>query len=311
MKTLIFDQISDAALKYAKEKLSEVIYLDEITEDDFQKAEAVIVRIYSMSKEVIDKMPNLKIIAKHGAGTDNIDKEYARKKGIVVTNTPTANSNSVAELAVALSLAVSRKLIETHKRVSLGVESVSPKDLTGIELTGKRVGLIGLGNIGKRVARIFKNGFETKVAVFDPFLSEEEANNEGIKKVNSLETLLKESDIVSISVPLTKETENMISMAQLKLMKPTAILINTARGKVINEDDLYLHLKNNLLFGAAIDAFSEEPLSKDNKLLSCYNFIGTPHNGANTEDALIRMGVGAVDEIVRVKNGEESLSKVN
>lgn len=309
MKTLILDPIDSEALEYAKERL-DVVDWTALDSKDYSIAEAVIVRTFKMTREKIEQMPNLKIIAKHGVGVDNIDLDYARSRGILVTNTPHANMNSVAELVIALALNCARKVSYAHTKVKEGVEKNSPFELAGFELQGKTVGLIGLGRIGKLVGSKLKAAFDTDVIVYDPFTNESICKKEGFKKCEDLDQLLKESDIVSISVPLTKDTENLISARELSLMKKNAILINTSRGKIINEMDLYNALQQNKLFGAAIDAFAEEPVSKNHPLLKCKNFIGTPHNGANTMDALIRMGTEAVDEIVRLMNNEKATSKI-
>lgn len=306
MYTIIFDPISDEALEYAYENLEKVIKWDEIKDEDLDNCEACIIRVYKLDKETIDKMPNLKIIAKHGVGTDSIDLDYAKEKGIRVTNTPTANSNSVAELIVGLSLAVSRKIVESHNKVLDGVDRISPPDLTGFELSGKTLGTIGLGNIGSIAVNTFMNGFDMKVLVYDPYIDQSQCDEYGIVKVESLDELLKESDIINISVPLTDSTENMITKNQINLMKNNAIIINCSRGKIVNEADLYGALKAGRIFGAAMDAFEVEPVKKDNPLLTCNNFIATPHNGANTIDALIKMGTRAIDEIVRKNAGEEN-----
>lgn len=311
MYTIVFDQISEKAYEYAEKNLEKVIRWDSITDEDLMNAEAAIVRVHKMDKTTIDSMPNLKIIAKHGVGTDNIDKDYAREKDIVVTNTPNANANSVAELVLALSLALARKIVCSHKEVDRGVERISPPELTGFEINGKTLGLIGLGHIGARVSHMFKQGFDTNVLVYDPFITKESCRKLDIVKVEDLNYLLEKSDIISISVPLTIETENMIAERELKIMKNSAILINTSRGKIVNEEDLYKALQDGQIYGAAMDAFAVEPVSKDLNLLQCDNFIATPHNGANTSDALIKMGYGAVDEIKRLSNNEENINVVN
>jgi D-3-phosphoglycerate dehydrogenase / 2-oxoglutarate reductase len=309
MKTLIFDPIDSEALQYAEERLN-VIDWTTVNSKDYSSAEAVIVRTFKMTRRIIDQMPNLKIIAKHGVGVDNIDLEYAKSKNILVTNTPHANMNSVAELVIALALNCARKISYAHTKVKEGIDKNSPIELAGFELQGKTVGLIGLGRIGTLVGNKLKTAFDTDVLVYDPFTDESICKKEGFKKCEDLDQLLKKSNIVSISVPLTKDTENLISARELSLMKENSILINTSRGKIINEHDLYNALTENQLFGAAIDAFAEEPVSKDHPLLKCKNFIGTPHNGANTKDALIRMGTEAVDEIVRLMKNEMTLSKI-
>jgi D-3-phosphoglycerate dehydrogenase / 2-oxoglutarate reductase len=309
MKTFIFDPIDPSALQYAKEKLDVVTWTDKEI-DNYSIAEAVIVRTFKMTKEVIDQMPNLKIIAKHGVGVDNIDLDYAKSKGIRVTNTPQANMHSVSELVIGFALNCARKINLSQKILEKGISKNSPVELAGFELQEKTIGLIGLGRIGTLVGHKLKAAFNMNVLVFDPYTTELKCHEEGFTKYESLEDLLKESDIVNISVPLTKDTENLISARELSLMKKNAILINTSRGKVINEQDLYNALQNGEIFGAALDVFAEEPISKDHPLLTCDNFIGTPHNGANTVDALIRMGTGAVDEIVRVMKHMEALSGI-
>jgi D-3-phosphoglycerate dehydrogenase len=309
IKTFIFDPIDPVALEYARKRLDIVEWTNKEIEN-YSIAEAAIVRTFKMTREIIDQMPNLKIIAKHGVGVDNIDLDYAKSRGIIVTNTPHANMNSVAELVIALALNCARKVTFAHTMVKKGVEKNSPFELAGFELQNKTVGLIGLGRIGTLVGWKLKAAFHTKVLVYDPYTTESICKKEGFIKCEDLDQVLKESDIVSISVPFTKDTENLISARELSLMKKNAILINTSRGKIINEKDLYHALQQNKLFGAAIDAFAEEPVSKDHPLLTCNNFIGTPHNGANTKDALFRMGTEAVDEIVRLMNNEETLSKI-
>lgn len=308
IKTLIFDQINQQALDYGNNNLEIITWEHANMVKYYPDAEAVMVRTFKMTPEVIDAMPNLKIIAKHGVGTDNIDVEYAKEKGIVVTNTPAANMNSVAELVIALALACARKIVDSNMRVKNGIEQNSPLDLRGIELSNKKVGLIGLGKIGATVGKIFSKAFDMQVLVYDKYVSKEECAKLDFIKHDSLDNLLSESDIISISVPLTSETENMITTRELSLMKNDAILINTSRGKIINEWDLYNHLKDGQLFGAAIDAFEVEPVEKDNPLLTCDNFIATPHNGANTEEALIRMGTEAFDEIIRLNKGLDNLN---
>jgi D-3-phosphoglycerate dehydrogenase len=309
MKTYIFDPISDEALAYAKSKF-DVVCWDNPEINDYKEAEAVIVRTFKMTADVIDQMPKLKIIAKHGVGVDNIDIPYAKSKGIRVTNTPTANMNSVVELIIGLIFNSVRRITQSQFAVIKGIEKNSPLYLSGYELSGKTLALIGLGKIGGSVGQKLQSAFDMNVVVYDPFASEEHCSSLGFKKTEDLDELCRKGDVISISVPLTKETKNMIAGHQLSLMKETAVIINTSRGGIINENDLYDALKNHKIFGAALDVFVQEPVSKDNPLLTCDNFIATPHNGANTSDALIRMGVGAVDEIVRCKNGEAALCEL-
>lgn len=309
MKTYIFDPISKEALAYAKNHL-DVVCWDSPEIKNCAEAEAVIVRTFKITSDIIDKMPNLKIIAKHGVGVDNIDIPYAKSKGIRVTNTPVANMNSVAELIIGLAFNCVRKVTQSHLTILNGIEKNSPLYLSGYELSGKTLGLIGLGKIGVSVGKKLREAFNMNVIVYDPFATLEQCNSQGFVKTENLDELCIKGDIISISVPLTRETKNMITKHEISLMKETAVVINTSRGGIVNEDDLYDALKNHKIFGAALDVFSQEPIQKDHPLLTCDNFIATPHNGANTVDALIRMGVGAVDEIIRLQNGEAALSKL-
>jgi D-3-phosphoglycerate dehydrogenase len=309
MKTYILDPISDEALAYAKAHL-EIVCWDSPEINHYAEAEAVIVRTFKMIPAVIDQMPKLKIIAKHGVGVDNIDISYAKGKGIRITNTPTANMNSVAELIIGLAFNCVRRITQSQFSVLHGLDKNSPLYLSGYELSGKTLGLVGLGKIGISVGKKLRDAFAMKVIVYDPFVAAEHCHSLGFVKTESLDELCGKGDIISVSVPLTEKTKNMIARHELSLMKETAVLINTSRGGIINEDDLYEVLKNHQIFGAALDVFVREPVPKNHPLLTCDNFIATPHNGANTADALIRMGVGAVEEIVRFENGEDSLAKL-
>lgn len=303
MKTYIFDPISDDALAYAKERL-DIVKWDDPQIADIGAAEAVIVRTYKMTKEMIDQMPRLRIIAKHGVGVDNIDIPYAKSKGIIVTNTPTANSNSVAELIIALILDCSRKVTASHLACIKGLSKNQPMFLSGQEISGKTIGLIGVGHIGAIVGKRLIGGFDMKVLAYDPFLPQETCEAMGFSYTTDVKEIYKTCDIISVSVPLTEETRNMIDAKELAMMKPSAIVINASRGGIVNEEALANALDKKIIFGAAIDAFVAEPVPREHRLFMSFNFVGTPHNGANTADALINMGTGAVDEIVRVEKGE-------
>ncbi|WP_101912288.1 phosphoglycerate dehydrogenase [Megasphaera vaginalis (ex Bordigoni et al. 2020)] len=309
MKTYIFDPISPDALSYAKENL-DVITWDDPRINDIKEAEACIVRTYKISKELIDSMPHLRIIAKHGVGTDNIDIPYAKSKKIVITNTPVANSNSVAEQTIALILDCARKITWSHNCNEKGLERNQPMFLKGYEITGKRLGLIGIGHIGYLVGTRLKAGFNMDILAYDPFISKEKCNDMGFQYERDLNTLIQTCDIISISVPLNDSTKNMISNKELSLMSTSTILINTSRGGIVNEEDLYEALQNHQILGAGFDAFIEEPLPAHHKLFTCPNFVGTPHNGANTYEALTRMGKGAVGEIIRFEKGVPTLTNI-
>lgn len=279
--------------------------------DDVENIDGAIIRTDEVSRDVISKAKNLKIIGKHGVGCNTIDLEAAKEFGVPVINTPLANMNSVAELIVGLMLNISRNIAYCDtKSKAEGFSRIAPPEMTGIELTGKTVGLVGMGNIARRAGEILKGGFNVKLVGYDPFTSKEQADAWGIEKYEVLEDMLEVSDIINISVPLTKSTENMISAPQFDHIKKTAILINAARGGIVNEDDLYVALKEGKLRAAACDAFVVEPPTGENKLMSLDNFCATPHIGANTEEALVRMGEEVVEEVLTVLNGGEPKHRV-
>lgn len=273
--------------------------------EEIEKIDAIILRNIDVTKEVIQKAKNLKVIGKHGVGCNTIDLEAAKENAVKVLNTPTANADSVAELIAGLFIMMSRRLYEANLKSRRGeFKSVAPSDFLGTELSGKVLGLIGVGNIGQRVASILRNGFNVEVICYDPFLSKEKAAELELKKVETLEELLKNSDLVNISVPLTKETKNLVSGNVFNHFKPNAILVNAARGGIVNEEDLYHALVDKKLQGAACDAFVEEPPTSENKLLSLENFSATPHIGGNTEEALFRAGIQVVDNVINILEGK-------
>lgn len=285
----------------------------EITDnfDRIEEIDAIILRTAEVSRDIIAKAKKLKVIGKHGVGCNTIDLEAAKEAGIPVINTPHANTNSVAELIVGLMLNIGRNVSFCDRKCrGEGFSRIAPPEMMGIELTDKTVGLIGMGNIARQVGEILKNGFHAKLIGYDPFCTAEQAASYGIEKVEEINDLLERSDLVNISVPLTESTKNMISAENFEHFKKNAILINAARGGVVNEEDLYQALKERKLRAAACDAFVSEPPNGENKLMSLDNFCATPHIGANTEEALFRMGMEVVQEVLDILDGAEPKNRV-
>lgn len=280
--------------------------------DHPEEIEAIIVRVLKVDAEVMDKCPNLKVIGKHGVGCNTIDIPEAKKRGITVLNTPLANANSVAELIVALTLDIARNVTRANNEAEAGkFEKVAPASMTGIELSGKTLGLIGTGNIARRAAAILEKGFGMKVLGYDPYVDAEKMAAMGYTKVETVPELIKASDVVNVSVPLTPATKDLISGDTFDSFKKNAILVNAARGGIVNEDDLYEALKAGKLRAAACDAFVTEPPSRaTTKLYELPNFVGTPHIGACAEEALWRMGDEVVREIFKVLEGGEPAHRV-
>ncbi|MGM0900589.1 MAG: hydroxyacid dehydrogenase [Bacillota bacterium] len=289
----------------AVEKLKD--YAEIVTDfENVEEIDAIILRTTNVSREIIEKASNLKVIGKHGVGYDTVDINAAKEYGVKVVYTPKANVQSVAELIVALMTNVARNTSIAFEKVKKSeVKMVAPKEMVGVELQRKTLGLVGMGNIALAATDILKNGYRMDVVGYDPFVSEERCQQLGIKKYESLEEMLGEADVINISVPLTESTRNMIDLEKLKCCKPNAIIVNTARGGVINEEDLYIALKTGVIRAAASDVFIQEPPTAENPLTQLENFVATPHLGACTEEAMIRMGMTVVDEVLAVLKGEE------
>ena len=280
--------------------------------ENSQEIDAIILRGMNVDAAIMDKCPNLKVIGKHGVGCNTIDLEAAKERGITVLNTPRTNTNSVAELIVGEMLDVARNITAANNGAIEGkFTTIAPKVMTGLELTGKTLGLVGTGNIARRVAEILQGGFGVKIVAYDPYVSAEAMEKMGYRKFEDVGDMIAEADIINVSVPLTPGTVNLISGAVFDRFRPNAILINAARGGIVNEQELYEALKAGKLRGAACDAFVQEPPTGENtNLFRLPNFIGTPHIGAATEESLERTGLEVVEEVLRVLEGKEPKHKV-
>lgn len=245
----------------------------------------------TVDKELIDLMPNLKLVIRAGEGTDNIDKKYANEKGVKAANTPGANNNSAAEHAIALMFTVLRKTNLADASMKVGEWEKSA--FTGNEMANKTIGVIGFGRIGQIVAKRL-SGFEPKVLFYDPII--EKSDIPYATKMTNLEDIFKQADIITVHVPLIEQTKNLIDKKLFNVMKPTAIIVNAARGKIVNEDDLHEALSNKKIRGAGFDVFAEEPL-KNSKLTTLKNIVLTPHLGASTEEAQFRVGEMSLHQI--------------
>jgi D-3-phosphoglycerate dehydrogenase len=277
--------------------------------DQLQDANYIILRILSLNEEVINSLPNLKLIQRWGVGYEKVDIIAAGKNNVPVAITPGMNASSVSEMAVLLMLAVYRKLIRLHNNVLEGKWQQGGIGSTSYTIDGKIVGLIGLGSIGKQVAKIVM-AFGAAVQYYDVFrLSPEEEEKLGIQYVE-LEQLLKTSDIVSLHVPLTDKTKYLICKDTIELMKPTTIVINTARGPIIKEEDLEEALQSKRILGAGLDCLENEPANKNNPLLKLKNIVVTPHMGGSTADINASMAKRCIENILKISNGQ-ALSKTD
>jgi len=258
----------------------------------------------AIDRNVIEAANRLKVIARYGVGLDGIDVEAAKQKGIVVTNTPGANSSSVAELTVGLMLALARNIPAAAEATKSG----GWPRLSGYSLGGKVVGLLGFGAIGKHVARLLK-GFGCDLVAYDPFVDSANASELNVQ-ILPFDEVVRKADFLSLHLPVSPETRGMVDAAFLQKMKKEAFLINTARGELVDERALLEALESQHLAGAALDCFAKQPPQADNPLLACPQVIATPHMGAHTDGAMNAMGRLALGDCLKVLRDEEPEHRV-
>ena len=313
MKVFLCETIHGKAVELLKtngEIISDWNRIDEV--------DALITRAIKVGAKEMDAMPNLKVVAVHGTGTDDVDLAEAKKRGIQVVYAPHLNANAVAELSVGLMLAVCRKIVEARNVIDgfggtnedgSKPDSVRQAEaqalLRGSELRGKTCGLIGFGAIATKVADIVRLGFEMEVVAYSPSLTPERAAEHGSRCVASVEEVLEAADVVCLCLPLTERSRGMISAERLAIMKEGAVLVNISRGPLVDEAALYEVLKSGKLAGAASDVFCEGFPKQGNPLLELCNFVATPHIGANTDDALYAVGMACAEQILDVLAGRE------
>jgi glyoxylate reductase len=261
--------------------------------------------------EVFDAAPKLKIVAQMAVGFDNIDVQEATKRGIYVTNTPEVLTETTADFAWALLMAVARRVVEADKYVRTGQWKVGwhPSMLLGRDVHGATIGIVGAGRIGYAVAERAK-GFNMKILYYDVIPRPEMEKELGAKRVD-LDTLLREADFVSIHVPLMKETYHLINANKLRLMKKTAYLINNARGPVVDEKALYEALKEGRIAGAGLDVFEQEPTPVDNPLLKLDNVVVAPHISSASYETRSKMAEMVAENLVAFFEGRKPPNLVN
>ena len=259
-----------------------------------------------ITKDVIDAATQLKVIGRAGVGVDNIDVQAATRNGILVVNTPTGNTIAAAEHTIAMLLALARNIVPAG--ISLRSRNWQRNDFIGVELYGKVFGTVGLGRIGREVARRVQ-AFEMQVIAYDPYISANAAEKMGIRLVDR-ETLFQESDYISVHTHLNAETYHSIGESEFALMKPGCRLINCARGGIVDEDALYYALKAGQLAGAALDVFENEPAT-DTPLLDLENLLAIPHLGASTSEAQEHVAIEVAQQVINALRGQPVANAVN
>jgi len=266
-------------------------------------ANGIVVRIGYLDRDTIMSLDNLEVIGRTGVGVDNIDLVAANEKGIPVVVTPGANTRSVVEHTLALILALSKDLKTNDMEMHRGNYNIR-NNCKAFEVFGKTLGIIGFGNIGQEVAKLCSS-IGLKILVYDPFIKPKIVEDMGFQFTEQLELLLRKSDIISIHVALTKDTTGMIGTKEFNMMKPSVIVINCARGNIIDEKALIEALKNNKIRGVGLDVFSSEPINESNPLLKFNNVITTPHIAGLTGEAFFAMSKMVSDGVSAVLSGEK------
>ena len=311
---IVTEPINQMGIKYLEEKEVNVIELPpgstgEVLSKQVTKADGLITRgSIKITEELMKASPRLKVIGVHGIGCDHVDLAAAKRLGKIVCNTPDALTVTVSEMAFALTLALLRNIVSADKAVRKGEWNRKYSDLIGSELAGKKVGIIGLGRIGEATARRVK-AFDSDVLYWSRTRKPEKELKYGFRWME-LDDLLKDSDIISLHVPSTEETRHLIGLEQFEKMKQGVYIVNTARGKVIDEEALIKALKNGKVKAAALDVFENEPLSTDSPLCKMDNVILTPHIGASNLEGMQRMAIQVAVGVLKAIQGEEPDNRV-
>ena len=313
-KILIIQKVHEKGMELIKNHPNfEVDVTDDTSEENLktkiQNCDGASIRIANLSGDVMKEAKNLKIVSRHGVGYDNIDLNYAKEKDIKIAITANANAVTVSEHVMFNLLNISKRKDLFDKTVREGNFKDRNKLPKTIELWKKNFLIVGFGRIGQALIKRCL-GFEMNVYVFDPFISKEKIELMGGKKIENLEEAVKSMDVISLHMPLTEKTKNLINYELLKTMKKNCIIINAARGGIINEIDLDKALNENLIFGAGIDVFEKEPPDNNNPLLKNEKVFLSPHTAAFTEECMIRMGIETIQNIIDFFENKIDQSKI-
>ena len=305
-----FGKIGDSAKKVLEDAGIEITNISaNFDQAEFERIipefDALIIGAHDFSEADMERCPKLKIICKHGVGLDNIHVSKAKELGIAVCNAPGTNSNAVADLTLGLMLSVCRKISHSAALVREGVW----KSHIGEDVCGKTVGLLGFGAIAKGVARRAR-GFGMKILAYDPYVTELPQEFAGWVELCDMEKVITACDILSVHIPLTPETRNTISTAELAKMKQGAYVINTARGGIVDEAALYEALVSGHLNGAAMDVVESEPMTPDHPLLSLDNVVVTPHIAMYSKEAINAVSMICAENVVACLTGGEIINRV-
>ena len=312
-KILVIQPIHEAGIELLKNNQNYEFEVVENIDPEYLKkkiknCDGVTIRTAKLTHDVIEESNNLKIISRHGVGYDNIDLSVPKNKNITITITATANAVAVAEHVMFMLLSISKRKNMYDSAVKQGKFEDRNKLPKTVEIWNKNILIAGFGRIGQALIKRCL-GFEMKVFVYDPFVSKEVIEKFGGIKIDNINDICKDMDVISLHVPLNENTKNLINYELLKTMKNSCIIINAARGGIINEFDLDRALKENLIFGAGLDVFEIEPPNLENPLLKNDKVFLSPHTAAFTEECMTRMGIETVQNIIDFFDGKLEESK--
>ena len=311
MKVLITEALAESGVELLRQEFEVDVLLGLSPEELLERIEeydGLIIRSATkVTAEVIERAENLKAIGRAGIGVDNIDIEAATKRGIIVANAPESNTIAAGEHTLGLMLAAARHIPAADNTLRAGEWQRSK--FKGVEVAGKTLGLVGLGHVGTIVAR-GALGMRMRVLAYDPYVSEDRMRDMNVARAETVDEVLEQSDFISLHVPRTPQTRGMIGKAALERMKPSAYIINVARGGIVDETALYNALKEGRISGAALDVYEEEPTT-DSPLFTLPNVVVTPHLGASTVEAQDRAGVTAAEQVASALRGQVPMNAIN
>ncbi|OUW73337.1 MAG: hypothetical protein CBD76_04150 [Pelagibacteraceae bacterium TMED216] len=301
-KVAIIEKIHQDGLDFLNQNSNYQFELIENTSEEnlikkLPEFDACTLRVSKLNEKILSHCKNLKVISRHGVGYDNVDLNYIKKRNITLLITSTANAVAVAEHVIYMMLSISKGINKYDDEVRKGNFKKNSSSIITLELFNKEILIVGFGRIGQSLIKRCK-GFEMKVNIYDPFVKKEIIEKHGGRKIDNLEDGLKTCDYISLHVPLNEKTQNLIDSSKLKLMKKNSILINTARGGIVNEIDLDKGLKENVIFGAGLDVFQQEPIDIKNPILKNKKILLSPHTATFTNECKSRMSVEATKNIV-------------
>jgi len=309
VKIYVLDTISEEAIAELAKRHAVVRPEDPDSANWPADADAIINRTRPVTAAQIEAANRLKLIAKHGIGVDHIDLDAAKARGIPVTNTPGTNAGAVAEMTVMLTISAARNASAAERALRRG-DAGEPFHWRGAEISGKRVGLVGLGNIGKAVASMFRAGFGCDVSAVDPYIGDAPFDALNVRRFTTVGEMLPAIDILSLHCPLTDETRHLIDREAMAALPDSAILINTARGGIVDDEALADRLADGGIRAAGLDVFEREPPDPGHRLLSLPNLVATPHIGGHSDESGRRSGMAVVETVLDALDGKPARNRV-